>query len=673
MFACSLAALLGLAWFIYLPGLQGTFLFDDYANLPSLGEFGPVDNSLTFWRYLTSGSADPTGRPLALLSFLIDARNWPADPYPFKRTSVLLHLLIGGLLCWLLLKLGRFTQRSSAQVRFAALLGAALWLLHPLFVSTTLYVVQREAMLPALFTLLGLLGYCGARGLAAQGKPIGTVMCALSIGTGTVLGTLSKANGALLPLLAWIVECILLAPAVPISHARTRHGFVTMRRCMLVTPTILLFAFLAKTALDGFIDGLPAIRPWTLGERLLTESRILIDYLSLLWLPRPYTAGLFNDVFVVSTGLLTPPTTLLSLLVIIALLAWAWTQRRQHAVAALAILFFFAGQIIESTVVPLELYYEHRNYLPALLIFWPLALWLSGDARRAAGVAPTATVRPKIRYALAALLVSGLAGMTFLAADLWGSADEQALIWAMKNPESPRAQAYAAQVELDRDQVGPAIKRLSGALSRNPNEIQLSLNMVGAKCRADSLGPDDLERAATALRTAPNTGRLGFDWFDRSLAIARDGSCLALNLDALDTLLAAAGENPRTRDIPGRVQDRLHLQGRIALMRGLPERASVLFDEALAADPRPTAALQQAAVLATNGRPDLAQEHLDQLARLWRPPSGPGWSMPSIHTWLLWKQGYWSSEIARMRRLLTEDIEAQSTGGDEPAGSKPKE
>src|SRR5512135_1443267 len=163
---CLLAALLGLAWLAYHPGLAGTFLFDDFANLPSLGEFGPVDNAATFWRYVTSGSADPLGRPLALLSFLIDANDWPAAPYAFKRTGVLIHLLNGVLLCWLLLKLGRVLGKTDREAAFAALLGAAFWLLHPLLVSTTLYVVQRETILPATFILIGLLGYVGSRELA---------------------------------------------------------------------------------------------------------------------------------------------------------------------------------------------------------------------------------------------------------------------------------------------------------------------------------------------------------------------------------------------------------------------------------------------------------------------------------------------------------------------------
>src|SRR5690348_18139659 len=84
-----------LAALAYDQGLHGGFLFDDFANLPSLGATGPITRWDTFFRYVTSGTADPTGRPIALLSFLLDARDWPANPYPFKRTNLLIHLLNG--------------------------------------------------------------------------------------------------------------------------------------------------------------------------------------------------------------------------------------------------------------------------------------------------------------------------------------------------------------------------------------------------------------------------------------------------------------------------------------------------------------------------------------------------------------------------------------------------
>src|SRR5690348_1424798 len=102
-FTVMLALLLAAAWFSYHPGLAGDFLFDDFGNLPAIGATGPIDHWATFWRYITSGTADPTGRPLTLLSFLLDARDWPASPRPFKITNLLLHILNGALLCTVLL------------------------------------------------------------------------------------------------------------------------------------------------------------------------------------------------------------------------------------------------------------------------------------------------------------------------------------------------------------------------------------------------------------------------------------------------------------------------------------------------------------------------------------------------------------------------------------------
>ena len=156
-------AIAALAIWAYLPGLSGTFLFDDLANLPQLGATGPVDDWATFWRYVTSGTADPTGRPLALLSFLIDANDWPADSASFLRTNLILHLCNGALLFVLLRQLDRRLDGTSEQTNSAAALGAGFWLLHPLFVSTTLYIVQREAMLCSSFVFAGLISYAHGR------------------------------------------------------------------------------------------------------------------------------------------------------------------------------------------------------------------------------------------------------------------------------------------------------------------------------------------------------------------------------------------------------------------------------------------------------------------------------------------------------------------------------
>ncbi|MBT8446206.1 MAG: tetratricopeptide repeat protein, partial [Gammaproteobacteria bacterium] len=82
----------------YLPGLQGGFILDDFANLSALGKYGSIDSAQDLWRYLTNGLGGPGGRPLALLSFLLDDNGWPAAAAAFKRTNLLIHLLNGVLL-----------------------------------------------------------------------------------------------------------------------------------------------------------------------------------------------------------------------------------------------------------------------------------------------------------------------------------------------------------------------------------------------------------------------------------------------------------------------------------------------------------------------------------------------------------------------------------------------
>lgn len=648
---------LGLAWLAYHPGLQGVFLFDDFANLPSLGATGPINNTAAFWRYVTSGSADPTGRPIALLSFLIDAQDWPATAYPFKVTSVLLHLLNGALLTWLLLLLGRALDRSERESAYAAVLGASLWLLHPLLVSTTLYVVQREAMLPATFTLLGLIGYVAGRKYAEHGQYRGVLFAAIAMGACTLLATLSKANGVLLPLLAWLIDALLLAPRRPIANPRTLTSFARLRWLLLILPSLVVLSYLARMGWSGFVDGMPAIRSWTLGQRLLTEARIVVEYLGLLWLPRPYTAGLFNDAIEVSTNLVSPLTTLPCIALIGILIGAAYVLRRLHPAFSAAVLFYFAAQLLESTVIPLELYFEHRNYLPAMLMFWPLALWLCAEPKvvHAGGQRDSLVA---LRMTLAILLPLGLAGLTFLQADVWGNARDQALLWAQKNPNSPRAQAYAAQIEIAHGQPEAAIQRLLSALNQHPDEIQLTLNLIGAECRAGTLTHATLDRTAVSLRTARTTGRLGYDWFEDGFAIAREGSCRGLDLTALKLLLDAAASNPFARAVSGRRQDIANLRARIALIEHDGDAALRLFNSALDEDVRPGAALSQAAQLASAGYYHQALGHLDHLDRIWHPERITGLSMASAHAWLLWRNGYWQHEIDRLRRQILADAKA---------------
>ena len=655
----ALLLLLALAWLAYRPGLSGGFLFDDFVNLDALGRYGPVDDTEALWRYLTSGIADPTGRPLSLLSFLLDARDWPADPAPFLRTNLLLHLGNGALLFLLLRQLGAHLAGRGARTDAAALLGGALWLLHPLFVSTTLYAVQREAMLPASFVLLGLLAYVHGRQLHDRRPAAGAAWMLGGIALGTLLGVLAKANGALLPLLALVLEATVLRAGDGARAAEVAHRLRGWRRLLLVLPTLLLAAWLLQR-MPGLHADLPS-RPWTMAERLLTQPRVLLDYLQLLLAPRWLSTGLYNDAYPVSTGWLQPASTLPALLAIIGLAAAAVLLRRRWPVFAAAVLFWLAGHLMESSVVALELFFEHRNYLPALLLPWAVA-WVLCQWRAPAW----------IRACIAVALVATLALMTWQRASLWGQPLLMARLWVAHNPDSPRAQATLAHADLRSGHPEQASRRLASLLRQHPDELQIVLAHADAACASRRLTPAEAAGIETALRTAWQGHRLATQWLQRRIPLPEAHRCHGVPLAWVDAWVRALAANEAMPARAGRRQDLHALAGQLALARGDGDAAARHFAQALRARPDAEAAGAHAVALGSHGHPRLGLRHLalyDALAADAAPPTR--WRMATLHYHVLERQGYWRRQLDALRDTLRSETSRTGTPSTAEHGDSP--
>jgi protein O-mannosyl-transferase len=698
----TLLLLLVATWLIYVPGLHGGFLFDDYANLPTLGATGPIDNWAAFWRYITSGTADPLGRPLALLSFLLDAHDWPADPFPFKRSNLILHLLNGVLLALLLRRLGQTlaardssTKRaSSARVDLASVLGAGLWLMHPLLVSTTLYIVQREAMLSTSFTLLGLLAWLQGRGALHSGRTFNG-LCWMMFGLAgcTLLALLSKANGMLLPALAVVIDCTVMptfnsSAMTDANLHRNKCTYLYAMALLAWLPAALVAGYLVYQGWNGLAHGISSLRPWTMGQRLLTEPRVLMDYLHLLWLPRPFTPGLFNDQIHASTSLLSPATTLPSLLAVLGLIIGAWVCRRRYPTWALAILFYFVGQSLESSSIPLELYFEHRNYLPAMLMFWPLAQWLcavslhvnpsaipTSDSQTIAATQTISHASPAqeahvkeethprkpiaawrvAKPLVAVALLLGLALMTYALASLWGNTRDQTQLWAALNPDSPRAQADVAGAEMSAGHPALAIARLEPALANAPDQAQLAMNLFDAQCQLGHVEPALQVKFSAALRTTHDPGPLLVNWFTSKMDQVGKPVCPELTFNTLGKLLDAAMANPNLNTVYGRRQDISYLRGRLALMQGDVNTALLDFNRALDEDAQISVVLQQAALLGSMGFPRQGLAHLDHYELVRKHVVDPSLGMTQLHVWVLRHQHYWPEELARLRDTLNKN------------------
>ena len=636
----TLAALIACAAAVYHPGLSGNFLFDDYANLPSIGAHGPIDNTAQLERYLTSGTAGPTGRPVALASFLIDATHWPAPPRPFKRTNLILELINGVLLAGLLWLLGREMELSRPRRDWAAVLGAGFWLIHPLFVSTTLYVVERETMLAATFGMLGLMAYIvGRRTMIAGRIGRGGLGAAFGLGAGTLLATLSKANGALVPLLALVLEFTLLTRVPP----NKRRALGVMRWIVLGCPIALFVGYMVYRMPANW-NAMPGARPWTYAQRLLTEPRMLSDYLKLLWIPRPYTTGLFNDQIAASSGLLTPWTTLPAIGLITALLTCGLAIRRRIPSVSAAILFYFAGMLIVSTYIPLELYFEHRNYLPALLMFFPLAIGLTapGSYRR-------------YRIAGAVFILAMLLGMTWTRADLWGNTTQQAKIWATINPQSARAVANLSEIEIKNGQPQQAIARLKRALPQMPDQPQITFNLVNAECTLGEVKQTTLHKARHSLAHDRHGIALFHHWFSQALNLAQEGRCSGFNFHTVSQLIEAASNNPVLQHNQSAHQNLAYMRGKLALAQNQRGRAIAAFDRALRLNPAPAIALKQASDLGVAGDYCAGLEELRLYHTLPKPGVQPILKMTQLHKMVLRWQGYWPHQFTHIRHSLLKD------------------
>lgn len=640
-----LLALMAGTAILYWPGLAGSFLFDDFANLPALGRYGPVQDWDGLLRYLTSGIADPTGRPVSMLSFLIDANDWPADPFPFKRTNLAIHLVNGTLLYLVLARLGQHLQITDSQRRMAALLATALWVMHPLWVSTVLYVVQRHAQLSTLFVLLGILAWLSSRSaFAADRVAAGWARGVVALVICGLLAGLSKANGFLLPLLLLALEATVLRPATALPE-RARQHWRWALGVLLIVPSALVVLMLTKHGL-AFAEN-PGSRPWTLDQRLLSQPRALFDYLHQLLVPGLDATGVFADGFAVSTDWRHPRSTLPALFGLLALTATAWAGRHRWPAFAAAILLFLAGHLMESSVVPLELYFEHRNYLPALLLFWPLAL---------AATRPRRTRRWLLTGTLAYLALC--ASATLLQSRLWASPRDLSQVWAAQLPDSARAQAYAASMDISAGRSDLAIGRLEPLMARRPQEPQYVMTLLNAYCTTGQVPQAALERARSVMRNPGPGLDLLYHWLTSTIRPGGSSHCSGLPDTVLSGLAIAATDGRDHAGTSVEVRARsAYIDGLLALRQHRCPEALAAFDRRLDRQRRPEFAMEQIGLLATWCGPEDGLAHLGhfelQQSDDYTNPRKP---VLRLRDAIMQRQAYWDKEWDRLRSLLEEEL-----------------
>jgi len=519
-------------WLVYSPGLTASYYFDDAPNLIGLEQ---VTDSRSALEFTLSGQSGPTGRPLALASFLLNTTDWPENPNRLRRVNVLIHIINALLVVWLAFRLARAGGTSHRQAESVALIAGSAWSLLPVLVSTSMMITQRMTSLAALFVLLGLLVFVS--GYQRLGKAPLLAMAAMATGliAFTTLATLCKENGALLPVYALAITVLLPSPDL-MGHRVWR----IWKLLFLWLPLLLITAFLGSRYF--WSEATVLMRGFDAWERLMTQARLLWLYLFNSLLPMSSTQfGPFHDNLTPSRSILEP-FTLAAAAAWIACIWIAVAVRRKLPVLSFSIFWFLGGHLLESTVIPLDLYFEHRNYLPlvgpAIGLGWLVISVPRKWTRLAAG---------------AVLGYIGLIGWTTASiADEWGSPLQFAEEQYRGNRDSPRAAGFFASHLLAINRPELALVIIDQAIARGKDAPRLHLASIPIRCAvvANSLPDADVKSLASMLQTAQadrNLARALHDFLEYSVT----SSCPTLAVKDMKGLIESLSANKNFARLAG--------------------------------------------------------------------------------------------------------------------------
>ncbi len=592
------AALLTTA--LYWGGLNGPFLLDDFTNTTV------IRLSTLNWQSLLdvafSNDSGFLGRPVATLSFALNDYFGGMNGFNYKLTNLILHLATGLALFALsgrLLSIPLGPERKLA-VRLIAAGATALWLLHPLQVSTVLYVVQRMAQLSALFTVLALLAYVIGRQRLLAGRHGGIAIMVTGTTAFGLLALFGKENGALIPLYLLVIEFLFFRFCAPdLKHQKTLLAFLG---AFIVLPVVAGGIYLVV-----HFNGLAVYdaRPFTLPQRMMTEVHALWFYLRLILLPRMGAMGLYHDDFPLTTTL--DLATVLATAALASLLAAALILRHRALIFSFAVLWFLVSHALESTVLPLELVFEHRNYLA---IYGPVLALTYYVGYSGSALLKSTYLRIGIVAAFAGLLST----ITILRVDTWSTRDKFASTTVLYHPNSTRAQIELAQLYWSvGDQIN-SMAHVQRAAELTPWDPAIPAMMVWITCRDPERNPVYVRETKEKIRSATLPGFLAAVLLVIQKQLL-ENECPALPrttfLELVDTVLS----NKKLTDATGPYIVHL-VRARVLISVGRFTDAMDAYETAYYADPRGLIPLFEKAYLQLNlGMLDATADTVSELRK----------------------------------------------------------
>jgi len=559
--------LLLLIFTCYSNTFNSSWQFDDYPNI--------IDNTIihidnlrfdTIYKTLFAKPFHPGSieRPISFLSF---AFNWyigQDNPFWYHIINIIIHTITAYFIFKCILLLISYSTHSNKynedDVVFIALLSATLWATNPVQTQAVTYIVQRMASMAAMFFILSIYHYIISR----KSKNLHTTSRHLTLCV--IFFTLSigcKENAITLFPSLLLIEFIFFRET---KYNIQIKILITINIILLLLSTAYIFKHYSQYFLSP-VDN----RPFSLIERLLTQSRIIVLYLSIVIYPSPNRLSIEHNVLL-STSITNPITTLFSILFILSLISYAILRREKYPLLSFAILFFLINHVVESTIIPLELIFEHRNYLPSFFLFLPIAVALHWSIKRT--YASSKILHNCLLISIPGLLIAIGIG-TYTRNDSWKTEES---LWTDSLRKAPgNARPYARLAEI-----------YGWKKANNPENFKIALALLQKSLNK--------ETPRTTLKAAliNNIGKLyalqgqfkqAIDYYNQSLQL--NPNFINSRLDLSQALLILGNFNEAIKEIDivinkSEPQSRfLELKGTILLWLNRPEESANCFQQAI--------------------------------------------------------------------------------------------
>jgi len=581
-----------LGFLIYSNTVKSPFYFDDVPNIRRNPNIRLT--RLTFKDIRKAAFESPCpNRPIANVSFALNYYVHKYNVVGYHVTNIIIHILTG-IFLYLLLKttLCISTKKwdqslnppipQSLNPPIISFFSALLWLVHPIHTQSVTYVVQRMNSMAAMFYVLSFLLYVRGR-LVTENQKSWPWLAGCALAGMLALG--SKEIAATLPFFILLYEWYFFQN---LSTAWLKRHLPYIIGALILLG-VLTFVYFGTNPLQGLLSGYRH-RGFTLTERALTQFRVVVYYIVLLVYPHPSRLNLDHD-FPLSHSLIDPITTLLSMGAIIGAVGLAIYIAKKEPLLSFCMLWFLGNLAIESSVIGLEIIFEHRTYLPSMFLL--------------TGIVVLACRLVKRKWPIVAILspcVILLCLGTYERNNIWSDPLNFSEDSAQKAPDKARPQNTAGAVLLGEGKYSEAIAHFRKALQIDPH-FAPAYNNLGLALAQEGKVDEAIFHYTRALQLRPGDATAHYGL---GIVFSQKGE--------LNKALEHFSEAVRIDPDHGKAHNRL---GHALAERGELAKAIAHFSEAVRIQPDSENAHYNLAVaLAGRGKADEAISHYRKALKL---------------------------------------------------------